>query len=156
MARGRNGTEVSSRNAAARRMQAVPYFAAKMPEPMIAKLFKVSESAVRKWAQHPDVRAALGEVSAAVVDATKASASAIAEKALLTLHHLIDKAEDERVRLEAAKTALDRFGYPATSRTENENKNLNIGAIVGFPTEEMREQAAKGVLPGTASEVDDE
>ncbi len=144
MARARNGTEVSSRNAAARRMQAVPYFAAKMPEPMIAKLFKVSESAVRKWAQHPDVRAALGEVSAAVVDATKASASAIAEKALLTLHHLIDKAEDERVRLEAAKTALDRFGYPATSRSEGTQEVRTLSATVAFASHEAMIAAAKG------------
>lgn len=137
-------TKVSSRNAAARRMQAVPYFAAKMPEPMIAKMFKVSESAVRKWARHPDVRKALGEVSAAVVDATKTTAEQIARKALEAIDYLAEHAEDERVRLDAAKTALDRFGYPATTRSEAETKSMNLNATVGFDSHAALVAAAKG------------
>jgi hypothetical protein len=137
-------------------MRAVPYFAAQMPVPQIAKLFKKSERTVARWAMHPDVKRALGTVEEHVIEHTKETTEELVSVALETLRDIMKNAVDEKARVTAASTTLDRFGYPATSRTENENKNLNIGAIVGFATEQERELAAKGVLPGTASEVDDE
>jgi hypothetical protein len=105
-------------SAAVRRMQAVPYFAQKMPIATIAALFRVGERTVKEWAAHPDVRKALGEVGDAVVEATKVQATELVELAWRTLGDVMRSGEDERTRVEAAKLVLDRTGHGPTSKQE--------------------------------------
>jgi transposase len=103
-------------------MQSVPYLAQKMPIDAIAGLFGVSETTVKRWADHPDVKRALGDVSEHVVESTKATAEGLVEKAFTALNQLVgDEDVDQRVKLDAAKTILDRFGYPVASKQQTED-----------------------------------
>jgi hypothetical protein len=117
-AKGRKGPQQHSAKAHALMMQAVPYFAQKMPVHSIAALFRKSERQVTRWANHPDVRKALGEVGDAVVEATKVQATELVELAWRTLSDVMRSGEDERTRVEAAKLVLDRTGHGPTSKQE--------------------------------------
>jgi hypothetical protein len=99
-------------------MQVVPYLAQKMPVATIAALFKVDETTIKRWAAHPDVRKALGEVSEAVVDATKVAAVELVDLAWATLRDVMRSGEDERTRVTAAQVVLDRTGHGPTSKQE--------------------------------------
>jgi hypothetical protein len=99
-------------------MRAVPYFAQDMGAEEIAKLFRKSRRTVARWRQHPDVRKALGEVSEAVVDATKVAAVELVELAWQTLRDVMRSGEDERTRVTAAQVVLDRTGHGPTSKQE--------------------------------------
>jgi hypothetical protein len=99
-------------------MRSVPYFAQKMAHSAIAKLFRKSERQIARWSVHPDVVAALGEVSAAVTEATKVQAVELAELAWQTLREVMSNGEDERTRVTAAQLVLDRTGHGPTSKQE--------------------------------------
>lgn len=110
-------------------MQIVPYLAAKMPIAMIAKLFNVGERTVVRWSEHPEVRAALGEVAQAAVLHTKATAVELADLAWQTLREVMSDSEDDRTRVDAAKTVLDRTGFPARTETTHEHSGPDGRAI---------------------------
>jgi hypothetical protein len=99
-------------------MRSVPYFAQKMAHGAIAKLFRKSERQIARWSAHPDVLAALGEVSAAVTEATKVQAVELAELAWATLREVMRDGQDERTRVTAAQLVLDRTGHGPTSKQE--------------------------------------
>jgi hypothetical protein len=104
------------------RLECVPYFRAGWDDERIAALVKRSPETVRKWRSHPDVTRALGEVAEHVLEATKTSAEGLVEKAFAALHELVaDEDVDQRVKLDAAKTILDRFGYPVASKQQTED-----------------------------------
>ena len=116
-AKGAKGRQTSAK-AHALMMQAVPYFAQKMPVSAIAKLFRKSDRQIERWAAHPDVRKALGDVGDAVVEATKVQAVELAELAWTTLREVMQRCEDDRTRVTAALGALDRTGHGPTSKQE--------------------------------------
>lgn len=125
-------------------MQVVPYLAQKMPIATIAALFKVDDATIKRWAQHPDVKRALGEVSSAIVANTKATAEDLVIAAFKTLAELVCDAEDERVRLEASKTILDRFGYPVSTKHEGDAVQAPVQIAIVIQDESRRRALAKG------------
>lgn len=93
-------------------MRSVPYFAQGMPGPAIAKLFRKSPRQIERWRQHPDVRAALGEIERAATGEAVIEAKALVAEAWKTLKDVMANAEDPKARVEAAKTTLSRLGVP--------------------------------------------
>lgn len=87
----------------------------------------------RKPAAKPRKRAAKPAPDASPEDLARAARAALA--ALLA-------SPDERVRLEAAKTALDRFGHPAMARTEITGSEAGGPRLVVNLTQEQARQMA--------------
>lgn len=115
--KGRKPVGSTSGTTDAMRLAAVPYFRMGWSDEQIGTLFKRSAHAVHKWRSSDAVKRALGEVAEHVIDATKERATDLASKAWDTLEELL-RSEDDRIRLDAAKTVLDRKGHPAASKSE--------------------------------------
>ena len=127
------------------RQRAIPYFAARLPHEKIAALFRVSERTVKRWAHHPDVLAGLGEVVEHVKEKTKADAVELAGLAWETLREVMRDGEDERVRVQAAMTVLDRCGYPVRTETASEVTGASGDAIrVVFSSKDEARRFARG------------
>lgn len=160
----RTKTETTPTSTAALRAQAVQYFRLGWPDERIAELFHRSADTVRHWRSHPDVKAALAGITEHVIEATKERATDLAGKAWDALEDLLES-KDERIKLDAAKTVLDRKGHPAATKSEHtgpEGGPLQHDVRVAImPIEVAREVAQDGPMRHHASlpaegETDDE
>lgn len=120
---------------------AVPLLQAGMSYEQIAPVFGKTPETIRRWANHPDVKAALGEIADAAREVTRSRAEELVEKAWRTLEDLMDNAEDERVRADASKTVLSRCGHPEATKTEAKTEHSGAPALAVVLTAEQ----AKGV-----------
>ncbi len=129
--------------ASALRAQAVPYFRMGWEPERIAPLFGKSVETIRKWRRHPDVVKALGEIAEHVVEATKDEAAGLVSLAWSTLRTAMESAEDDRVRVDAAKTVLSRCGYPEGTKSETKHTAEGTGVVL-FGSIEMAARIARG------------
>lgn len=110
------------------RAQAVQYFRLGWSDAQISQLFKRSESTIHKWRSHPQVKAALRELEEHVAEETREQATDIAAKAWRTLEDLLSS-DDDKVRLETAKTVLSRRGEPEQTRASVEASGPGGGPV---------------------------
>ena len=101
-----------------RRLRAVPFFLEQIPRASIARHFQVSERTVERWSRHPEVTSALAEVRALVMDETRVGSLELVRQSFDAIERVLTGSDDDRAVLEAAKTVLDRFGYPAVTKGE--------------------------------------
>lgn len=115
--------------AQAKRRMAAPLLAAGMPHATIAELLRTSTASVSRWASESAVR---DDVAAVAETGRKAGEDRIAELVRGAFDALADSltSDDGRVKLDAARTVLDRFGYPVASKAEVTGRD---GSPVGLP-----------------------
>lgn len=120
-------------DAEARKARALPLVVAGEPYAVVGKAVGVSPRTVRRWVEE-DPRFADAIDSARAHGAERAEAVGelvqdIARRALDRIRDLIGS-DDERIALDAAKTAADRFGYPTVSESKVEAKGEAAGVVV--------------------------
>ena len=145
MAASQPGTKRAA--SAANKKIAASMLAAGMSHTEVAQSMGVPVTRVRRWACAPEVKA---DVQRVVADARRIGEDEVASLvrgAFGALRASLE-ADDARVRLDAAKTTLDRFGFAASTKAEVTGAN---GAPVGGPPVVV----AYEVLRAVAAEEDD-
>lgn len=127
--------------AEARKAAALPLVAAGASYAEAAEAAGVSARTVRRWAtSDPEFVAAIDARRSAAFDAIDSidgKLMALAEKALAAISDLLGS-DDERIRLEAAKTTMDRFGHPVMAKTEQSVEHKGEGKLLVMTEEQVR------------------
>lgn len=128
----------------AKKARALPLVAEGRSQSEIADAVGVSRSTVRRWM---DTDPAFSEAVTAAQDAgrraleeTTDRIAEIVSSSLESLAELV-KDPDPKIRLDAVKTALDRFGHPVASKAEATVEHTGDGGlrlVVAASTEDVR------------------
>lgn len=134
-------------DADARKARALPLVVAGKPYAEVGLAVGVSARTVRRWveedAEFKDAIEASREAAADAVDNAAERIAGIVTASLAALAELV-QSKDEKIRLEATKTALDRFGHPVKREDRSEVKHEGSGGVVvTLALDEARRVAAE-------------
>ena len=128
-------------DAEARKASALPLVASGLPYAEVAEAVGVSARTVTRWvAEDERFREAVSvreEAGRRAVSESGDVIERIMRKALGRLEALVES-EDERIALDAVKTAADRFGYPTVSesKAQIEASGAGVGLVVAMTAED--------------------
>lgn len=135
-AKGRKGRA----DADARKARALPLVVAGQPYAEVGRAVGVSGRTVRRWVEEDpsfkDAIAASQAAAGATVDAATEQIAGIVTASLAALAELV-QSEDEKIRLEATKTALDRFGHPVRREEKTEHTGAGAAVVIQATRDEM-------------------
>lgn len=124
----------------------MPLVAQGMSQQAIADEVGVSRSTVRRWMDNdPAFSEAIEAQQAAAAGAVEDAADRIADIVSASLEALAElvRSEDPKIRLDATKTALDRFGHPVNTKAEQSVDHRGGQPVIVLSDEDMR-RAAQG------------
>lgn len=131
-------------DADARKARALPLVVAGKPYAEVGKAVNVSARTVRRWVEEdPDFKDAIEASREAAADAVDNAAEKIAGIVTASLAALAElvQSEDEKIRLEATKTALDRFGHPVKREERTEHTGQAAAVVLTVTAEQARKAA---------------
>ena len=128
----------------ARKAKAIPLLAEGRSYDEIARAVGVTHRTVRRWVdEDPAFAEAVARVRAKASEAVEEAADHIKGIVTASLDRLavLLRSEDERIALEAVKTALDRFGHPVRKEERAEVEHRGAGLVVALTRDEVRRAA---------------